>query len=615
MIRLGHNGGFFTKPGAKVLALLLHAYMLTPKSLEPVAAAVREAYPDSDIYAPSLPVSMLSCADPERIAADLVTKIDQLDRSRRQQPDSASYQTIILVGHSLGAVMARKVWALAHSTTRSGEVDPTLARPWAAKIKRIVLLAATNRGWMVSSAFDPFTRLMWTLGSGWGNVCRFILRREPLIFGFRRGAPFLTTTRLQCLAVSAALRARGAEQPITVQLIGTADDYVAPTDNIDLATGQAFYYLEVTDTTHREIVRLEESASGTSAAAGFRIALTADVEILKKQSVAQEDVFDLFDESVDNYDISNLPVENRKVQHVVFVIHGIRDRGFWTRRIARRIKERARARGEYCRSVTSTYGYFPMGPFLLPWVRRAKVEWLLDQYVAAKALYPAAEFAYVGHSNGTYLFTKALDLCPAVRFRRAVFAGSVVQHRYDWRRFLPDAPVGPSPGQAKHWQVERIINYVATADWVVAIFPYGLERLRLQDLGGAGHRGFAAGTNLLGKIRPSGTATAEQAADEPIANIGYVVGNHSAALVAQNWDDMSEFILSGATPRATTTVAEQQSTVVWLARIAPLIWFLLTCLVVGIGALLLAPLGTPGWIFAFLFALYLSLLRVVVTKA
>ena len=406
-MRLGSGGGFLQRPGAEVLAVLLHAYNQTPASLERVAAEVCRAYPQSDVFAPRLPAGTFSWADPDRIASDLLAAIDSFCAARPSQPDRAGYRSVILIGHSLGAMMARKVWALAHGATASGAVDPALARPWAPHIERIVLLAALNRGWMVSSALDPFSRLLWTIGTGWGNFCRFVLRREPLVFGFRRGAAFLTTTRLQCLAVAAHLSEEERAEPITVQLLGTADDYVAPTDNVDLATGRAFHYLEVTDATHLGIVTLQEGGEGAAGAlAQFRAALTADRQRLDEISLAKADVFDLFEESPDDYDAVGPARRSRLVQHVVFVVHGIRDRGFWTRRIARRIKKLARDQGQLCRSVTSTYGYFPMGPFLAPWTRWTKVEWLLDQYVTARALYPEADFAYVGHSNGTYLLAR-----------------------------------------------------------------------------------------------------------------------------------------------------------------------------------------------------------------
>jgi hypothetical protein len=354
--------------------------------------------------------------------------------------------------------MARKVWALAHGATAAGEIDPTVALPWAGKIDRIVLLAALSRGWMISSALDPFSRLLWTLGTGWGNFCRFALRRDPLIFAFRRGAPFLTTARLQFMATADWLRGHKIKLPVTVQLLGTADDYVAPTDNVDLVTGQAFYYSRWTKARTAGSSPWRRGRGEASAASRFRTALRANPEALAAAALAKEDVFDLYDESVDDHDVGGPPGEDSKVRHVVFVIHGIRDRGFWTRRIARRIKELARRQGEPCRSVTSTYGYFPMGPFLLPWMRRAKVEWLLDQYVVARVFHPAADFAYVGHSNGTYLLAKGLELCPAVRFRRVVFAGSVVQRRYEWRRFLPQVSPSPAMAKAARWQVERMVT-------------------------------------------------------------------------------------------------------------------------------------------------------------
>jgi hypothetical protein len=57
-----------------------------------------------------------------------------------------------------------------------------------------------------------------------------------------------------------------------------------------------------------------------------------------------------------------------KVTDVVFVIHGIRDKGFWTQKIARAIKKEAEERTDTeFRSMTTSYGYFAMAPFVLPW--------------------------------------------------------------------------------------------------------------------------------------------------------------------------------------------------------------------------------------------------------
>lgn len=570
-VTLTDEGGFFALPDAHVLVVLLHAYNRTPKSLQRVAEVVREEYERSDIYAPKLPVHLFSWSDPDEIAFGILDCL-------AGRPEINSYRSIILVGHSLGAVIARKVWALAHGATSLARVDVGAARKWANNIDRIVLLAALNRGWMISSALNPLARLLWTLGTAWGNICRHVFRREPTIFAFRRGAPFLTAVRLQCLAVADALP---DNLPVTVQLLGTADDYVAPTDNLDLATGQQFYYMEVAEATHGGIIDLDEGEGSEAALARFRLALNGSSQSLGENSLAIEDVFDLYDVATDDYGIQTLPLKNTKVKHVVFVIHGIRDRGFWTRRIAREVKSLARKGNEPCQAVTSTYGYFPMGPFLLPWVRRGKVEWLLDQYVTAKSLYPDAKFSYVGHSNGTYLLAKAIEICPAVCFAHVVFGGSVVRSRFGWSEYIPE-------------RVMRILNYVATADNVVAIFPHGLERLGVQDVGGAGHNGFV---------------------DPQATNVRYIEGGHSAALGKKRWQEIADFVLHGPLPPDPVPVPLQSTVTLWLGRLAPMIWLLLAALTLGMGGLLLVPLGASGWIFAIMFALYLYLLRVILTRA
>ena len=68
----------------------------------------------------------------------------------------------------------------------------------------------------------------------------------------------------------------------------------------------------------------------------------------------------------------NLPPEpNEKVKNLVFVIHGIGDKGFWTQKIARTIKKHA-PREEQFKSWTESYGYFAMLPFVFPAVGGAR---------------------------------------------------------------------------------------------------------------------------------------------------------------------------------------------------------------------------------------------------
>ncbi|MBM3530770.1 MAG: alpha/beta hydrolase [Alphaproteobacteria bacterium] len=351
-VTIAATGGFYPAEQADTLAVLLHAFDQAPTSLQRVAEAVREEFPRSDIYAPRLPFQPWSCADPEAVAEGIVRYLSAL-------PRIGEYGRIVFVGHSFGAVMARKVWALAHGATPAAAVDSARAQPWAAKIERIVLLAAMNRGWTVSSALKPLDRLAFAFASGIGHFMRHVLGCEPTIFGIRRGAAFLSTMRLQSLAVANAL---GERNPIVVQLLGTDDDQVAPADNLDLAAGRNFHYIEIAEATHRGIVELQDEGP-QGALARFRLALRGERAVLAEAALKLSDLHDIYDESPDDYDAVGEPLQDDAVKRVVFVIHGIRDRGFWTRRIAREVKRQSRLRDMPCRAVTSTYGFFRWGRF------------------------------------------------------------------------------------------------------------------------------------------------------------------------------------------------------------------------------------------------------------
>ena len=217
-------------------------------------------------------------------------------------------------------------------------------------------------------------------------------------------------------------------------------------------------------------------------------------------------------------------------------------------------------------------------------MRQGKVEWLLDQYVTTKSLYPDAPFYYVGHSNGTYLAASALLQCEAVRFDRIVFAGSVVRRDFAWRRLIDQG------------QVKRVLNYVATADWVVAIFPKALQTVNWQDLGSAGHDGFNPG---LGEV----------------VEIEYVPGAHAAALKEQNWNGIADFIVNDGTPRPTDLPKKRDILTKLAGWGSPVLFASAVLLVLAAGFGLLYPLfDSPNWYFAILFAAYLALVRLVATK-
>jgi pimeloyl-ACP methyl ester carboxylesterase len=558
------------------LYVVLHRYCSSPKALLPIRRAIRKIDPDADIYAPRMPfagwLGWLCLRDATTVVRDLIASIDRIVEDRNSQP-GPGYQAINLVGHSMGAVLARKIAIIAHGEPQLAAEDRNLYAPfeaefeayaksprsWARLIRRLVLMAGMNRGWSPSSAMNWLTAIKWRASTAIGEM---FLGGKPIIFDIRRGAVFSVQTRLQWLAL---MHRRKKDRPnlIVVQLLGAVDDVVAPDDSVDYAVDtndendsnedahssvhRSYFYLEVPRSGHKDIIKLvipdlpdvppqdwtapsPEQLSELSRTASRRLsgilryiefwhALKDSPAVLRKRAVRRSQMSD-----------SLPPAPDRDVTDVVFVIHGIRDKGFWTQKVARAIKEKAAAGRDKIiddepkkmnvRSVTTSYGYFAMAPFVLWWIRKGKAEWLMDQYTEARAHYPEARFSYVGHSNGTYLVARALKDYPAARFRRIVLAGSVVRRDYRWMELIDKG------------RVEKVLNYVATGDWVVGWFTNGMQLIRILDLGGAGHVGFR-----------------EASPDGPVHQVCYIKGAHGAGHEERHWPDIARFIVSGCVPK------------------------------------------------------------------
>lgn len=494
---------------SRTLIVFVHGMNRGPNDFALLMQEARDWLPDADVLAPRLPLGSFSTTRAADIASDLAARI-------AARVAEGEYEDVVLVGHSIGALMIRAAWMLANGARDDGTVDLSQRANWTSRVSRIVLLAALGRGWRQTVALSPGMRLLYWATSVYEH---FLILPRLLPLEHRRGAPFLTTVRLQSLALDEAAKASRLKLPPVVQVLGTIDDLVAPSDNVDLITGAAFQYVEAEETGHSNVVTPDTPVRRSV----LHFALTGrDLDPASRGFVIRdaEDVADRFSDAAEDFDDAAVvrrrkPGAGKSIDTAVMIVHGIRDYGYWTKRLAGVIKDRAREMNRQCRTVTSSYGFFPMGPFVSPAGRRQRVEWFLDQYVQARSRYPNADISFVGHSNGTYLLAGALKACPAVRFDRVVFAGSVVRTNYEWDDIL-------DRGQVKH-----VLNYVATRDWVVAGFPKFLGRLRIFDLGAAGTDGFR---------------------ESRVKDVEFVKGAHDAAIVQSNWNTIAGFVLSGSDP-------------------------------------------------------------------
>jgi len=553
--------GFQKKGSSRELVVILHAYAHSPKRLNAVRGIVTNELPDADIYIPNLPMDLFSIAKPTAIVQQLLTDIDKIYTNRQERSDTVIYEKIILIGHSLGALLARKLYVCACGEILEAPIEQEIKaeapRPWAEKVERIILLAGMNGGWQISHHLSLLNAISWTIGTLCGNILWFLGRRQPLIFTIRKGASFITQLRIHWIHMRNSVKRKKIGDALTIQLLGSIDDMVSPEDNIDLISGHDFVYLDVPYSGHKNIIEMDDQSLlpnvdsvipkniatiGEARASVFREAL-----LKNKDTLLQETIFP-----------SDLSPEGRRhnVSDVVFVIHGIRDKGYWTHKVARRIILLARNKkidNTVYATETSSYGYFPILSFFLPTKRREKVEWLMDQYAEALALYPNAEFSFVGHSNGTYLLASALQDYPVCRFKNVVLAGSVIKTGYDWEAVIARG------------QVKKVLNYVATADWVVAFFPRMIQKLRIQDLGGAGHDGFDSNPSI-----------------PQVEQFKFIRGTHSAALNEANWDAIAHFVLTGEQHDPPLSIKGNKHS--WFTNhsnlVAPLIWIIIVGVVI-----------------------------------
>jgi hypothetical protein len=568
------------KAQTRELVVMLHAFTRSPEGLCQVGEWLRSHDPAGpDLLVPKLPLDVFSVETMDQIAMDVAAQVQARWDARAKAPEGG-YERVRFLGHSMGSLVARRVYLDGLATNPPA--------PWARKTDRIVLLAGVNRGWTIDHHMSLLNSLVYQLGedlNGWTTL----FGRPPFtVMHARHGAPFVNELRLRWQELP-SLADRQAPGFQVVQLLGTVDDIVPPGDNVDAASAAGLTYLQMPSSGHTNVVRLLADAEQPAAAA-------ARAAVFQRAWNEENPVSDA------------VPLAVRRarpdpcVRHVVFVMHGIRDEGHWTERVAAAVEDaleptlpprspECQARGDARIAFEiSSYGYFPMLSFLRPSARQEKAAWLMDRYAEARALYPNAAFHYVGHSHGTYLLREALRQVPGVRFDRVVLAGSVLRVGEHWQPFFDRGQVG------------QLLNLRASGDWVVAIFPNTMERIGWQDLGGAGFEGFKDGPPGLtnGPLRDS--------------RLAYVQGAHGAAVDEPAWHTIAHFVAQGELDQAGLhVVPDPEGWVDWAARWGLLLWAVLLGLI-GLGLWCLWRWRVREGVKVLAMLAYLNIIWLVITR-
>lgn len=555
---------------AKTVFVLFHGFDPVQERLHQTTQVLLRS---GDVLRVEYPAELTSNADPDKIC-------DALKDALEEPISRGGYTRVVLVAHSAGALLARR--------TLLDGLDAH--RAWPAKVRRVVLLAGMNRGWNSPGPkpldLSAWTEFKWRAGAWFGKLAGI----GEFIASLEAGTPFVANLRLDWMR-----RTRdgdGLRDLEVVQLLGDIDNVVSSADNEDLKTMESSRYalLRVRGTGHGDIIDF-----GAATKAEER-GTTAESAPAKLARYRRDKLLLAIDGSFDEVLLQNEslpPATDDKITSVVFVLHGIRDLGRWSSEFEGEIRKAGK--GEHAVIVSPRYGYLGMGPFLLPEVRERHVRWFMDQYTEVLARYPtvkAKDIEFFGHSNGTYLLAAALERYESMRIGRVVFAGSVVRKDYGWKRLIDLGRVG------------AVRNYVATDDWVVALFPRLFELRPVSwlgdDVGSAGFNGFDEGGGCPSPAPASATANAGQA----LQNVCYIDGAHGAFDQDERVKEIVGFLLSETSspaqhtfPRGSFGTVMGWSPTVWL------VWSLIVVAIGYVGLRVVSAAPAHAWVPLVLFVL------------
>jgi pimeloyl-ACP methyl ester carboxylesterase len=375
----------------------------------------------------------------------------------QQKVSVRGYQSVTLMGHSIGGMLARRAYLLA-----SGAVidRPPSPNSWADRVDKILLVASVNRGIRMNSDVS-----WWFPAADW--LLRTVPHPQLVLEDFMLGSAFIADTRIAWIRLFGRLNRTSKGPPQVVQFWGTEDSVVNEADNADLAAFSGPVLTRIPGAKHSNIRRLEPGFAADPASRWLQF---------------REQLFG---------DHPSYVPKSFPPKRVLFIVPGIRDStmSHWVSELGHR------AESVYGRENIEEpeYGYFSAAHFAVRPLRREKIKLFRDRYSDLIAENPETQFDFIGHSNGTYIFGHSLLSTPSMTFRNVVLIAPVLPTDFDWNLVF------------NRRQVYGSIRYDAARwDWPVGILCPALRALGFSDVGPSGVVLFGDGTMDPSRLRKVG---------------------------------------------------------------------------------------------------------------
>ncbi|MCH8857805.1 MAG: hypothetical protein IIA03_16605 [Proteobacteria bacterium] len=172
---------------------MLHAFTHSPRDMCQIGTWLHANDPARpDLLVPSLALTTFSQVPIERIAADVVARVNQVWKTRAQQPDGG-YTRVRFIGHSMGSLIARRVYLDGLAAGKDA--------PWAARTDRLLLFAGVNRGWTIDHHMSLVNSTVYQLGVTLNDIVVGLGGAPFTVMASRHGAPFVNQLRLDWQAL------------------------------------------------------------------------------------------------------------------------------------------------------------------------------------------------------------------------------------------------------------------------------------------------------------------------------------------------------------------------------------------------------------------------------
>ena len=564
------------------LAVVVHG-LGSSKLIKDVVTLLGNELPDADIAQARYDSSLFSNSPADKEAHELALEISRKVEAREKS--GKSYSSIILLGHSIGALLLRATYLMAagYRITTQDQLTPTnWARPAPETgnkqvkkgpyVERLILLSGLNNGWTTPEAeqlgrFRRIKSAIITLLITWTSF----RDRAKFMRTVMRGSPFVVDVRLNWLQMIAQAPTL---EPQTLHLVGETDDLIKRDDIYDFTSGKNFKHREVKDTRHYDIGVIETATVNeirTEFRAGKRLVRWFFGWLLPTYKISENPhgerrselmaAISLDWDSIGSQSYGGIQSPVKK-SDVVIIRHGIRDDPLgWVSDLSKAIANHPTSDGiaaEKC-----SYGRFSMLQFILRGARIRRVNDFMDEYVDLRAKYPSADFHFFGHSYGTYIGCKALKNYRSCRFKHVVLANAVVASDFPWQQILDQG------------QASKVLNLRGSYDYIVAWFPGAFQAWREMW----GSKKPAKTSDLLGSAGFTGF----------YGNLedGAIKGAHGAGVQETYLPTVAKFLISGV--NEFTNKPAPNRFVALISRIPFIIW--ISLLAVGLWAALL--LGFP----------------------